>query len=248
MKKVLLTGGGTSEAIDQVRKITNTSTGRLAKEIFNLLYKDNYSIDMICSHNIEFSEEELSNANIHYISDFASLSTKFNELLTNNDYDLIIHAMAISDYYVSGVYDLDDLVEQIINASYDNKEELKQIIKQTSKLDNTKKISSNYDDLIIDMQQTTKLISLLRTYQPKAIIVGCKLLDNVSENELIKVAQKQIINNQLDFCIANDMKNIYGQTHKALILNKFGNIVSECHNKVEIARRIIELSKEENHG
>ena len=37
MKKIVITAGGTSEKIDQVRKITNSSTGKLGMTIANHL-------------------------------------------------------------------------------------------------------------------------------------------------------------------------------------------------------------------
>lgn len=249
MIRVLITGGGTSEQIDQVRKITNTSTGRLAKQIFDLMVVNkDYIIDFVGSDNIKFNKEETTRANIYKVNDFNSLQQCMNLLLNNEKYDFIIHAMAISDYYVNAVYDLNDIVKAIIKADFTNEEQLKKVIEKASKLDNSKKLASNYDDLLISMKQTNKIIAQLRTKQPQALIVGCKLLDNVSEGELIQVAQKQIITNKLDFCIANDMKNIYDDTHQALILNKKGEVITKCQNKKEIATEIIQLLKEEDHG
>ena len=37
MKKIIITAGGTSEKIDNVRKITNSSSGRLGMTIANYL-------------------------------------------------------------------------------------------------------------------------------------------------------------------------------------------------------------------
>ena len=50
MKKFVITAGGTSENIDNVRKITNSSSGKLGMTIANhLIYDDNdYFIYYIC--------------------------------------------------------------------------------------------------------------------------------------------------------------------------------------------------------
>ena len=40
MKTVVITAGGTSEKIDNVRKITNSSTGKLGKVIANELIRE----------------------------------------------------------------------------------------------------------------------------------------------------------------------------------------------------------------
>ena len=53
MKKIIITAGGTSEKIDNVRKITNSSTGKLGMTIANYLLKENNDllIYYICSKN-----------------------------------------------------------------------------------------------------------------------------------------------------------------------------------------------------
>ena len=41
MKKIIITAGGTSERIDNVRKITNSSSGKLGTIIVNHLLQEN---------------------------------------------------------------------------------------------------------------------------------------------------------------------------------------------------------------
>ena len=45
--KILVTSGGTSEAIDRVRSITNHSTGRLGKVITETLLKAGHQVCLI---------------------------------------------------------------------------------------------------------------------------------------------------------------------------------------------------------
>ena len=50
MKKIVITAGGTSEKIDNVRKITNSSSGKLGMTIANeLLKRDDVFIYYICT-------------------------------------------------------------------------------------------------------------------------------------------------------------------------------------------------------
>ena len=51
MKKIIITAGGTSEKIDNVRKITNSSSGKLGMTIANhlLVEKDDIVIYYVCS-------------------------------------------------------------------------------------------------------------------------------------------------------------------------------------------------------
>ena len=51
--KIIITAGGTSEKIDNVRKITNSSSGKLGMTIANHLLKqnDDLTIYYVCSKN-----------------------------------------------------------------------------------------------------------------------------------------------------------------------------------------------------
>ena len=51
MKTIVITSGGTSEKIDNVRKITNSSSGKLGMTIANYLLKtnDDITIYYVCS-------------------------------------------------------------------------------------------------------------------------------------------------------------------------------------------------------
>ena len=53
MKKIVITAGGTSEKIDNVRKITNSSSGKLGMKIANHLLKENDDLIIyyVCSKN-----------------------------------------------------------------------------------------------------------------------------------------------------------------------------------------------------
>ena len=53
MKKIIITAGGTSERIDNVRKITNSSSGRLGMTIANYLLEENNDLMIyyVCSKN-----------------------------------------------------------------------------------------------------------------------------------------------------------------------------------------------------
>ena len=53
MKKIIITAGGTSEKIDNVRKITNSSSGKLGMIIANHLLKESNDLIIyyICSKN-----------------------------------------------------------------------------------------------------------------------------------------------------------------------------------------------------
>ena len=105
---VLITAGGTSEPIDTVRKITNTSTGRLAATIYEQMvqHKSNTGKPMTFHYVVgsatvlpEFDRD----TNVYHVTDTRSVEATVQEILSHNTIDIVLHLMAISDYYVAAV-------------------------------------------------------------------------------------------------------------------------------------------------
>lgn len=69
-------------------------------------------------------------------------------------------------------------------------------------------------------------------------MVGFKLLDGVSKEELISVAKKLRDKNRCDLVVANDLSNIRNGEHIAYIIDKNNN-VEISHDKDDIAKKLI---------
>jgi len=93
-KRVIITSGGTSEYIDDVRVLTNISTGKLGLEIASVLHAEH---DIIYVHG-------KSAAAPYPDSDFKTIEVRGAEDLMEvlkeevPKADVIIHAMAVSDF------------------------------------------------------------------------------------------------------------------------------------------------------
>lgn len=71
------------------------------------------------------------------------------------------------------------------------------------------KISSDQDELVIHLKRTPKIISELRDHFGESTkLVGFKLLSGATKKELFLAAARQIDDNRLDFCIANNIGDI----------------------------------------
>lgn len=93
--KVLVTGGGTSEAIDDVRVITNKSTGKTAAFICDRLAEAGVDVTYVKSEIA--IDSALALRKVNYYS-FQDLQTCLKNELTTEKYDMVIHAAAVSDY------------------------------------------------------------------------------------------------------------------------------------------------------
>ena len=220
MKKVIVTAGGTSEKIDNVRKITNSGTGKLGYKIaLELLkkYKD-VKIYYVCSKNsLRPTDEKVEVIEIEGTID---LKNNIENLLIQNKIDYFIHSMAVSDYMVDYITNLESIKNNKIKVISDTK------------------ISSNEKNLVIVLKPTPKIISIIKSISLETYLVGFKLLDNVSKEELISVAKKLRDKNKCDLVVANDLENIRKGNHKAYLIDKEDNI-EEVNGKDLIAKKLV---------
>ena len=235
--KIIITAGGTSEKIDNVRKITNSGSGKLGCTIANKLIElkndEIEKIYYICPKNSFKPENE--NIEIVEIMDTNDLKNKVEELLTNENINYFIHSMAVSDYTVDFVTTATRIANNINNNK--DKDVYSLIVDNKDNL-NDSKISSYEDDLIIKLKRTPKIISLIKNISPKTYLVGFKLLDGVSEEELLNVATKLKEKNNCNLVVANDLSNIRKGTHKAFIIGKDNQYIN-ASGKDDIAIKLV---------
>lgn len=233
-KNIIITSGGTSEAIDNVRKITNSSSGKLGMIIANELLKED-SVDTLyylCSKTAFRPIHD--KVKVIEVGGTMDLKEKVESLLTQTKIDCFIHSMAVSDYMVDYVSTA-SLLAQAIEENKNNN--LITTIKENKNTIQANKISSHEDNLMIMLKPTPKIISLIKTISPKTYLVGFKLLDQVSEEELIEVATNLKNKNHCDLVVANDLNNIRMGNHKAFIIGE--NEQEIANGKEDIAKKLV---------
>lgn len=232
MKKFIITAGGTSERIDNVRKITNSSSGKLGMLIADCLLKERNDILIyyVCSKN----SLRPSDDRVHVLEVEGTLDLKniLEDLLLSNEINYFIHSMAVSDYMTDFVTNLSNIKESItkssnIDEAFENIEAIK-----------GNKISSYEDNLVVVLKPTPKIISIIKNLSPSTYLVGFKLLDGVSKLELINTAKKLRDKNRCDLVVANDLSSIRNGEHIAYIIDNDNN-VEEAHGKIKIAEYIV---------
>lgn len=236
-KKIIITAGGTSEKIDNVRNITNSGTGKLGCMIAEkLLELENSKIDkiyFICSKKAY----RPANAKVEVIEIFNTNDVKetVERLLEKEKIDYFIHSMAVSDYTVDFVTTATKISENIKN--HPNGDTYDLICHNQDNI-RTNKISSYEDDLIIKLKRTPKIISIIKKLSPNTHLIGFKLLDGVSKEELIQVATNLCNKNNCDLVVANDLSNIRNGNHLAFIINKNNEYIT-ASGKEDIALKLI---------
>ena len=232
MKKVIITSGGTSERIDNVRKITNSSSGKLGMIIANHLLQDNDDIMIyyVCSKKTLRPTDE--RVKVVEVDGTIDLKNTIEGLLTNQHIDYFIHSMAVSDYMTDYVTTIERIKESV--KKHDDIEEAFNNIEVIG----GSKISSYEDNLVIVLKPTPKIISIIKNLSPSTYLVGFKLLDGVSKEELIEVAKRLRNKNNCDLVVANDLSSIRNGNHIGYIIDKT-NKIEEAQGKDDIAKKLV---------
>ena len=237
VKNILITAGGTTEKIDDVRVITNFSTGRLGLAVARSFLEQEGSqlekIYYLCDRNTPVPTED--KVEVVRVMGVQGLLDALETLLMTKKIDAVIHAMAVSDYAVKTVTTID----AIKNGEYELDAECK----------TDGKISSEIEDLVIVLKKTPKVIGEIKKIQPETLLVGFKLLTNVEKELLIDTGFKLLKKNSCDLVLANDLSEISGDNHIGYLISKDGSY-EKLLNKKQIADAIVrdieKLTSEQN--
>ena len=264
MKKILITAGPTNEYIDEVMKITNMSTGRLGIELTNELSSRGYEVTLVCTRSVTYNslyfkyglENNPLVKTVKIETTEQMLQALTAEALEGNIYDLVVHAAAVGDYKPEFTFKMEDMAEEIYNnieefTNFSKKlgyfpscKEIKDIISNTltnpkCKVNDDTKISSYEPNLTVKLGLTPKLISHLKAWFPEAILVGFKLLENVTKDHIIDIATKLCNKNNMNYIIANDLHDLRQGKHISYLCNKDGYCNVDFHSPQDIANKII---------
>ena len=226
---ILITSGGTSEQIDQVRSITNHSTGQLGKIISETFLTKGDHVTLVMTPKATRPDSH-PNLTVILVENVASLLKTLEPLV--HTHDVLIHAMAVSDY--SPVYMTD----------FDSVATSSNLTEFLHKTNSESKISSQDDVQVLFLKKTPKIISLVKKWNPDIRLIGFKLLVDVADEELLETARASLIKNQAELIVANDLTEISNQEHKAYLVGS--NTIIQAHSKKEIAQLLYQqMHKEE---
>lgn len=227
VKKILITSGGTREAIDEIRYITNISTGKLGALIQRQFddcnnHLSRMRLNPVPLYEIFFvyvkgSEKPITwdgrYCHFYEVTDVKSVYKVMDKLVP--DMDVVIHPMAVSDFGFKPI--------------------------------NTKLKSNDPEAFIQSLKeriyQTPKILSHIKKWNPNCFLISFKFENGLEHDELIKIASDSMIKNGSDIVVANDkaeMKKL-GE-HKAYFLIK--DTVKEVNGKEEIAKEIFNIVQE----
>ncbi len=177
--KCIVTAGPTYEPLDDVRRLTNFSTGRLGIELANFLAAHGYDVMLLAGEMATYHGERKAQA----VATFTTTVDLRNKLkaLSERPFEAIFHVAAVSDFAFG------------------------RVLQAASKkpIDGEKKISTRKGRLLVELTPTPKIIGDLRDWFPKAKIVGWKYEADGQRANAIAAGRKQIVANATDACVVN---------------------------------------------
>ena len=219
---ILITSGGTSEAIDSVRSITNHSTGSLGKILTETALAKGHQVTLITTPTA-LKPDPHPHLRLLLIENVEELLTEMQKEVLHHQ--ALIHAMAVSDYtpvYMTGL-------EEVEKAP-----DLHGFLQQKNQ---ETKISSKEEYQVLFLKKNPKIISLVKEWNPAIQLIGFKLLVDVSSEELIQVARESLVKNHASMIVANDLTKIQNGQHQAYLVTD--NQVLEASTKTEITEAIL---------
>ena len=223
MKKILITGGPTNEAIDEVMKITNMSTGGTSVALAETFASHGYEVVAILNNIVKLSPRD--NLKVVHVESTDDMLKAIEAEARHDDIDAVIHAAAVGDYKADFTFLMEDMADEIFKnmGKIKSPEDILKILEDPKcKIDNSSKISSYQKNLTLKLGLTPKIISNLRFWFPESLLIGCKLLDNVEKGELFDVAEALCNKNHMDYILANDLADLQRGELARYLINKDG--------------------------
>jgi len=178
----LVTAGPTFESLDDVRRLTNFSTGRLGTELANYLAARGHRVTLLIGEAATWPGPRLASV-VESFSSTQDLHSKLKSF-SGKKVDAIFHASAVSDFTFGKMF-------------------AKGPAGKLTPFKPGKKISTRAGSLVVELVPTPKIIAELRGWFPRTRIAGWKFEADGRRPDALRAARKQIADCDTDACVAN---------------------------------------------
>lgn len=179
--RCIITAGPTYEKLDEVRRLTNFSSGRLGTELANFLVSQGHHVTLLIGEQATYSGERRAHAVLPFTTT-ASLQTRLQELAAQS-VEAVFHAAAVSDFAFGKIW---------LRSPRGERTEVK-----------AGKLSTRQGVLLAELVPTPKIIADLRALFPAAKLTGWKYEVEGDREGAIRSAQQQLAKCLTDACVAN---------------------------------------------
>jgi phosphopantothenoylcysteine synthetase/decarboxylase len=177
--RCLITCGPTYEKLDEVRRLTNFSTGKLGIGLANHLHRAGHEVTLLkgyyatCTDPCEVSHVEFTTTD--------DLLTRIHEA-SRVPHQALFHAAAVSDFRFGAVFRREaDGLKPITSGKFKTED----------------------GNLLAELVPTPKIINQLRNLFPSAKIFGWKYEVIGTRDEALVAGRNQVAGNKTDHCVVN---------------------------------------------
>ena len=171
--QIVISGGPASEPIDQVRFITNQSTGELAVKLAQRFLAAGHKVELLLGRGASYRL-----ATARYFQTNEDLHRLLSEVAARVPVDAVLHAAALSDFGMAKAT-------------------------VSGRASDSPKISSDAESVELRLVPKPKLIRLLRELFARAYIVGWKFELEGTSTDVVQEGIRQIELNRTNACVLN---------------------------------------------
>lgn len=200
---ILVTAGNTQTPIDRVRCITNVFTGRTGAQIAIEAARRGHRVTLLTSHpqavRALAPALDIGAMEVEAYRTFADLQDAMAARIPGGKFDALIHAAAVSDFMVAGVYApaAGTAFDPATGAWTHGK------MRDVS----AGKVKSHHPELWLRLTPTPKLADLVRgPWEFRGVFVKFKLEVGAADAELRDIAQRSREQSDADLVVANTLE------------------------------------------
>lgn len=213
-KKVLITSGGTLEKWDRVRGHTNLSKGTMGCYLAESAFELGAEVIYFHGYFTKLPEHKDSMELVSF-EGIEDLGQKLENILRSKHVDIVIMAVAGSDWVIDKVYD------------------------QKGNLIEEKGKMPSDEPPIIHFKKAPKIIREIKKWAPDTHLVGFKLEATEDTDYLIQRAKKRMQESEASFMVANCSNSLYGDVCH-YILSRDGEVTA-VEGKEQTAKTLMDI-------
>ncbi len=235
MLNVVVTGGGTIAPIDDVRAITNVSSGRFSAEITEAFLRRGAGVQHLAPRSAVQPFEDRSRFDLD--ADFDDEVARMRRL--RDEYATIGRGLRTRSVVPATVATYAKRLRECLMAQAIDITVLAMAVSDYEPEPIEGKITSDRDEWTLTLRRTPKVIKHIREWSPRTFLVGFKLLSGASETELIETARRACVTNDADLTIANDLQLKQTSRHTVHVVSREG-LVETIGPDCAIADRLVD--------
>ncbi len=179
--KCIVTAGPTYEPLDEVRRLTNFSTGKLGIGLANYLAEQGHEVTLLLGYYATYR----GRCKAHRKETFTTSEQLISRLqaLAGESVGAVFHAAAVSDFSFGPVWQR-ALDGQLVKTHW-------------------AKLPTRQEGLLVELSATPKIIQHLRSWFPNAWLAGWKYEMDGDQAGVLAQAERQIATNKTNGCVVN---------------------------------------------